>query len=136
MLPLRSLLIGSLLTRERLRFILMPSKEFRRLPAVIILDSLPLSARTLGFRLLRGFLALLLFLQMLTLESLRLGIMLLLKLPQLLRSITLGRLLLLDALALELLQFDVMFLLERRLLHPMLTFYRLAHRIFPIGMTP
>ena len=72
---------------------------------------------------------------MLTLESLRLRIMLLLKLPQLFRAIALGCLLLLDALALELLQLDIVLVLQRSLLHAMLALYRLAHRVIPIGMT-
>jgi hypothetical protein len=100
MLSLDRLLIGRLLARERLCFILMPSQEIRRLARVTILDLPPLSARTLGLRVARGFLTLLLFLQMLTLKSLRLRIVLLLQLSQLLRAIALGLLLLLDALAL------------------------------------
>src|ERR1700722_4062065 len=134
MLALCRLLIGRLLARERLRFILMPPHQIRCLLTVFILDLSPIGACPFRF-FRRGFLTLLLFLQMLTLESLRLRIMLLLKLSQLLRPIALGYLLLLDALALELLQLDVVLLLQSRLLHAMLTHYRLAHRVFPIRMT-
>src|ERR1700693_3517607 len=106
MLALCRLLAGRLLARERLRFILMPPHEIRCLLSVFILDLPPIGASAFCF-FRRGFLPLLFFLQMLTVESLSFRIMLLLKLPQLLAAIALGLLLLLDALALELLQFDV-----------------------------
>jgi hypothetical protein len=102
LLTLSLLLLGRLLAREGLRFILMPAHQIRSLLSVFILDLPPIGACPFSFRR-RGFLALLLLLQMLTLESLRLRIMLLLKLSQLLRPIALGHLLLLDTLALELL---------------------------------
>ena len=89
-------LTGRLLARERLRFILMTPHEFRRLLGMPIFDLPPLRSGTLG----RGALSLF-FLQMLTLKILRLRVMLLLKLPQLVRTIALGPLLLLDAIALE-----------------------------------
>src|SRR5579862_120353 len=92
MLTLRRLLIFRLLAHHRLRFILMTSHEIRRLLDVILLDFLPLSVRTLGFCFFRrDLLTLLLLLQMLTLESLRLHVMLLLKLPQLFGAIALVR---------------------------------------------
>src|SRR5208282_4549706 len=122
MLALSLLLIGRLLAHERLRFILMAAQEFRCLLGVTILDLPPLS---LGFICLFRcrLLALLHFVQMLTLKSLRFRIVLLLKLLQLRGAVALGRLLLLDAIALELLQLDIMLALERLLLLAMLARY-------------
>jgi|SRR5580700_5495522 hypothetical protein len=102
-LTLSRLLVGRLLARERLRFILMPAHQICSLLSVFIFDLPPISASI--YR--RGLLALLLLLQMLALESLRLRVMLLLKLPQLLDAIAIGLLLLLHAIALELLQLHV-----------------------------
>lgn len=122
MLALSRLLVGHLLARERLRFILMAADEIRCLLSVFVLDLPPIGATTLGlFRC--GLLPLLLFLQMLPLESLRLRIVLFLQLPQLLRAIALGLLLLLRAIALELLQLHVILPLDRLLLHAMFAFY-------------
>ncbi len=82
MLPLLGHLSRRLLAHERLRLLLMPPDEFRRLLSVIRLDSLPITAGAFFFG--RGLGALLLiFLQVLALERRRFGIMFLLKLPQL-----------------------------------------------------
>jgi hypothetical protein len=65
-LTLSLLLLGRLLARERLRFILMPAHQIRSLLGVFILDLPPIGASSPGiFRC--GLLALLLLLEMLTL---------------------------------------------------------------------
>jgi hypothetical protein len=99
-LALSLLLVGRLLARECLRFILMPAHQICCLLSMSILDLPPIAASSSGlFR--RGFLSLLLLLQMLPLEGLRLRVMLLLKLPQLIDAIAIGLLLLLHTIALE-----------------------------------
>jgi hypothetical protein len=124
MLALSLLLIGRLLAHQRLRFLLMALQEFRRLLGVIILDLPPLTI-FLGFICLfrSGLLALLHFLQMLTLESLRLRVIFSLKLLHLRVAVAVGLLLLLDAIALELLHLDIMLALESLLLIAMLARY-------------
>ena len=132
MLPLRSHLSRRLLAHERLRFLLMPPHEFRRLLSVILLDSLPVAAGARVFG--RGLGTLLIFLQVLALERRRFRIVLLLKLPQL-RGLGARRLLLLlRAAALDLLQLDVVMIAQSFLLLAMLTRYRLAHRVLPFGI--
>src|SRR5271165_1274658 len=132
MLALLDHLCRRLLAHERLRLLLMPPHEFRRLLGVIRLDSLPITAGTRVFG--RGLGALLIFLQVLALERRRFRIMLLLKLPQLRSLLARGVLLLLGAAALEFLQLDVVMIAKCFLLLAMLTRYRLAHRVLPFGM--
>ena len=60
MLALSRLLLGRLLARERLRFILLTAHEFRRLLGVTLLDLPPIGTIALGFG--SGLLTLLLFL--------------------------------------------------------------------------
>ncbi len=99
----------------------MAAQEFRRLLAVTTLDLRPLTIVLCFICLLSsGLRALLHFLQMLTLESLRLRIMNSLKVLHLLVAIAVGLLLLLDAIALELLHLDVVLALEGLLVLAML----------------
>src|ERR1019366_9268414 len=129
------LLIGRLLVRERLRFLLMTAQEFHCILGMTILDLVPLTivpGFTCSFR--SGLLALLHFLQMSTLEILRFRVILSLKLLHLHVAVAVGLLLLLDAIALKLLQLLVVLALEGLLLLAMLERYRLAHRVVPLGM--
>src|SRR5580658_3487729 len=119
MLPLRSHLSRRLLAHERLRFLLMPPHEFRRLLSMIRLDSLPITPGASVFG--RGLGALLIFLQVLPLERRRFRIMFLLELPQLRGLGARGVLLLLGASTLELLQLDVVMIAQSFLLLAMLT---------------
>src|SRR5271170_6650553 len=132
MLPLLRHLSRRLLAHERLRLLLMPPYEFRRLLSVIRLDSLPVAAGAGVFG--RGLGALLIFLQVLALERGRFRIMLLLELPQLRGLGARGVLLLLGASTVELLQLDVVMIAQSFLLLAMLTRDRLAHRVLPFGM--
>src|SRR5271163_2618477 len=132
MLMLLDHLCRRLPAHERLRLLLMPPHEFRRLLSVIRLDSLPIAAGAGVFG--RGLGALVIFLQVLALERCRFRIMLLLKLPQLRGLGARGVLLLLGATALELLQLDVVMIAQSFLLLAMLARHRLAHRVLPFGM--
>src|SRR5271167_2027551 len=132
MLPLLRHLSRRLLAHERLRLLLMPPDEFRRLLSVIRLDSLPVAAGAGVFG--RGLGALLIFLQVLALERRRFRIMLLLELPQLRGLGARGVLLLLGASTVELLQLHVVMIAQSFLLLAMLTRDRLAHRVLPFGM--
>src|ERR1039457_6084006 len=129
------LLIGRLLVREHLRFLLMAAQEFRCILGMTVLDLLPLTV-VLGFTcsFRSGLLALLHFLQMSTLEILRFRVILSLKLLHLHVAVAVGLLLLLDATALKLLQLHVVLALEGLVLLAMLARYRLAHRVVPLGM--
>ena len=99
----------------------MAAQEFRCLLGVAILDFPPLTIVVCFICFSRsGLHALLHFLQMLTLESLRLCVMNSLKVLHLLVAVAVGLLLLLDAIALELLHLDIVLALEGLLLLAML----------------
>jgi hypothetical protein len=112
------------LASERLGLILMPLQHRSRLLLVTLLFAFPVGVGFFVLGLLRSRrLTLLFLLRMLTLEGLRFGVVLLLKLSQLSSIVALEILLLLGPSPLQVLQIDVVLALERLLLHGVLAFY-------------